>query len=83
MNATFEPFEEYIEWLATGKLDGYLDSIHYKDRIKVPNVDISNDLSLLLHDIGKFPDEERIKKLFINDTMFVALYPAYMAVISC
>jgi hypothetical protein len=79
MNETFKPFEQYIKWLAEGKLDGYLDSIRYEDKIKVPYVDISNDLSLLLHDVGKFPDKERIKKLFIDDTKFVVLYSACMA----
>lgn len=72
LNAAFKPFKGYIEWLAEGKLDGYLDSIRCEDKTKVPDVDISNNLSLLLHDVGKFPDEERIKKLFINDTVFVA-----------
>jgi hypothetical protein len=80
MNAAFKPFDEYIQWLAEGRLDGYLDSIRCEDKTKVPNVAISNDLSLLLHDVGKFPDKERIRKLFINDTMSVALCPACMAV---
>jgi hypothetical protein len=79
MNVMFKPFEQYIEWLAEGKLDGYLGSIRHEDKIEVPNVDISNDLSLLLHDVGKFPDEERVRKLFIDDTKFVVLYPASMA----
>jgi hypothetical protein len=80
MNAALKPFNEYIQWLAEGRLDGYLDSIHREDKIKVPIVFIPNDLSLLLHDIGKFPDEESIKKLFVNDTVFVAPYTACMAV---
>jgi hypothetical protein len=52
MNLTFKPFEQYIESLAKGKLDGYHNSIHHEDKIAVPNVDISNNLSLKTKLIG-------------------------------
>ena len=75
LSAAFKPFEQYIKWLAEGRLDGYLDSIHREDKIEVPNVDISKDLSLLLHHVGKFPEDDKIKKLFIHDTVFVVPAP--------
>jgi hypothetical protein len=75
LNTAFKPFKGYIESLAEGKLDCYLDCIRCEDKVAVPDVDISNNLYLLLHDVGKFPDEERIKKLFIDDTVFVAPTP--------
>jgi hypothetical protein len=78
MKAAFEPFKEYVQWLAEGKLDSYLNSICPEDKEEVPNVDVPKDLSLLLHDIGKHPDVERIEKLFVNGTVCVFPHPACM-----
>lgn len=75
MNTAFEPYEEYIQWLAEGRLDSYLDSVRVEDKISPPNICIPNDVSLLLHEVGKHPDEDRIKNLFIEDNMFVAAHP--------
>ena len=72
MATAFAGFEDYIEYLATGKLDGYLDSIRREDKITDLNVDLNLDTTLLLHDIGKHVDQEQIQRFFIRDTVFVA-----------
>ena len=64
MAAAFAGFEEYIEYLATGKLDGYLDSIRPEDKLKMIGVDLPLNPILLIHDLGKHPNHERIKDLF-------------------
>ena len=69
----FEPFKQYIEYLAMGKLDGYLDSVHRKDKFTVPGVTMSTDLHLLLHDLGNSTDRERITQLFLPGTTSVIL----------
>jgi hypothetical protein len=71
--SSLEGFEKYIQCLATGKLDGFLDSIRHEDK----DVDLEAvaslplDPILLLHDLGRYPDQERINELFTGDTMFV------------
>jgi hypothetical protein len=51
-------FEKYVEYLATGKLDGYLDSILREDKV----TDLEPlDPILLLHDLGKHLDQARIE----------------------
>jgi len=72
MTVAFEPFKEYIKYLAHGKLDGYLDSTRREDKVTVSGVLLDNDLNLLLHNLGKDVDLGRIKNLFIEDTVFVA-----------
>ena len=72
----FEPFEQYVEYLATGKLDGYLDSVDRKDKLTVPGLIMSTDPHLLLHDLGKFTNQEhqeRIGRLFCPGTTSVIL----------
>ena len=72
----FEPFEQYIEYLATGKLDGYLDSVDRKDKLTVPGLIMSTDPHLLLHGLGKFTNQEhqeRIGRLFRPGTTSVIL----------
>jgi hypothetical protein len=71
MAAALDGFEQYIEYLATGKLDGYLDSIRREDKVQLIGVDLPRDPILLIHDLGKYPDQERIRDLFIHDTVFV------------
>ena len=48
--------------LAEGKLDGYINSINRSDKIAIPNVILS---SLLLHDLGKRTEVNRIQ-LFLH-----------------
>jgi hypothetical protein len=71
MAAALAGFEHYIEYLATGELDGYLDSIRCEDKVEVPKVHLPCDPILLIHDLGKDVDQERIRDLFIRDTVFV------------
>jgi hypothetical protein len=62
-------FENYIDYLATGKLDVYLDSIKCED--KVTDLDLGVVLPLrpilLIHELGKHVDQERIEALFKRD----------------
>ncbi|KAF8521967.1 hypothetical protein BU17DRAFT_64689 [Hysterangium stoloniferum] len=67
--AAFDDFEDYIEYVATGKLDRYFDSIQRHDKIIDLNVHLPLHPILLLHDLGKEVDTERIEKLFIDDTV--------------
>ncbi|KAF8340069.1 hypothetical protein F5887DRAFT_919598 [Amanita rubescens] len=57
-------FEKYFEYLATGELDGRLDSIRPEDKLIKFGVHLPNNPILLLHDLGMHPDQERIKDLF-------------------
>lgn len=71
--AAYKPFEEYIKYLATGKLDGYLDSTRREDMISVSEVLLIDDgPNLLLHNLGKDVDLGRIGNLFTDDTVLVA-----------
>jgi hypothetical protein len=67
MAAAFAGFETYIEYLASGKLDVYLDSIKREDKLTDLRVHLDTMPILLIHDLGKHPDHERIKGLFILD----------------
>ena len=72
MATAFEPFREYIEQLAQGKLDGYLNSNRREDKVLVPEMKLSNDPNLLLHDVGKSPEmKKEAEQLFVPDTMYV------------
>ena len=71
--SAFEPFKQYIQYLATGKLDGYLDSVDSKDKLAIPGLIMSTDPHLLLHDLGKYTDKERVGRLFQSDTTSVIL----------
>jgi hypothetical protein len=75
MADAIKPFEQYIECLAQGKLDGYLDSNRRGDKVSVPNMTLATDPNLLLHDLGKQSNLERIKKLFVKDTVYVVSIP--------
>ena len=65
--SAFKPFHQYIKYLAQGKLDAYLDSNLRGDKISVPEMEISNDPSLLLNDLGS--DAKAIKELFLQETV--------------
>jgi hypothetical protein len=73
MADAFEPFGQYIQYLAQGKLDGFLDSIRREDKV-FPELKVTmpTDPILLLHNLGKCPETERIKRLFVHNTVFVA-----------
>ena len=71
MADAFEPFVQYIRYLAGGKLDGYFNSTHWQDRATDLPVSMSTDPILLSHALGNRRDDERIKRLFVRGTMFV------------
>jgi hypothetical protein len=71
MTDAFEGYEKYMEYLTQGKLDGYLDSIRREDKVTDLEVELPLEPILLLHDLGKHTDQERINELFIDDTVFV------------
>lgn len=70
MATALEPFNQYITYLAKGKLDGYFDSIRLEDLVTDLEVELPSQPMLLLHDLGK--DEESIKRLFCGDIVFVS-----------
>jgi hypothetical protein len=72
MTVAFKPFEEYIKSLASGKLDGYLDSTRREDKVTISEVSLLNEPFLLLHGLGKNVDMKQIENLFIRDTVCVA-----------
>ena len=51
----FEPFGQFAQYLAQGKLDGFLDSICREDKV-FPELDVTmpTDPILLLHNLGKY-----------------------------
>ena len=70
--SSLKGFEKYIQYLAAGKLDGFLDSIRREDKDIDLGVNLALDPILLLHDLGKYLNQERINEMFTGDTMFVA-----------
>ena len=60
-------FEKYFDSLATGKLDGYLDSTQPEDKVTDLGVVLHRHPILLTHELGKHPDQERIEELFHCD----------------
>ena len=61
-------FEKYFEYLATGELDAHLDSIRPEDKLIKFGVVLPVNPILLLHNLGKHPDQDRIEGLFrLND----------------
>ena len=73
MAKAFVPFKRYIKYLAQGKLDGYLDSIRRSDKVSVPEIKMSTDPNLLLHELGKHADMNKIGKLFSGGTVYLGL----------
>jgi len=65
--SALKPFNQYIKYLAQGKLDAYLDSNLRGDKISVPEMEISTDPSLLLNGLGS--DAGAIKELFLPGTV--------------
>jgi hypothetical protein len=71
MTGSFAIFEKYINRLAKGELDGYIDSICREDKASIDGFVLSTDPQLLLHGLGKRPDHQRIKNLFTPATVSV------------
>ena len=70
MAEAFAPFENYIECLARGDLDGYFTSILRDDKLLVPGIEMSTDPILLLHGIGDHCSMDRINELFSGGTVY-------------
>ena len=75
MGSSLIGFEKYFIALASGKLDGFLDSLRPGDIAAGLGVHLPCDPILLLHDLGKYPNQERIRELFTGDTVLVASRP--------
>ncbi|KAF8519086.1 hypothetical protein BU17DRAFT_90258 [Hysterangium stoloniferum] len=69
MAPAIKNYENYIEYLAVGKLDGYLDSIRREDKVTDLKVMLPLDPILLLHDLGNHPDMVRVEQLFTRSTV--------------
>lgn len=69
MLTAFQPFTQYITYLAKGGLDRYFDSTRPEDFITDPDVGLPTHPMLLLHNLGRSSDMERIKQLFVADTV--------------
>jgi len=68
MSAALLPFTQYITDLANGKLDSYFNST----QPGTSTTELSKGPILLLHSLGNYPDDARLKKLFKPDTVFVS-----------
>jgi hypothetical protein len=75
MVTAFEPFKTFIEHLAEGKLDAFLDSHCRTEKIALPGLQISTDPNLLLHGLGQSVDMERIERLFIQGIVYMVSNP--------
>jgi hypothetical protein len=81
MALAFKPYEQYIRLLAVGKLDGYLDKLDRDSKLSVPGIVLSTDPNLLLHDLGRYVDMERIKQLFSGGTVYLFGILTYISVV--
>jgi hypothetical protein len=71
MGSAFQPFREYIRYLAEGKLDAYLDAVDPDVKFVVPGINMSTRPNLLLHELGQRCDMKRIEQLFSQGTMYL------------
>ena len=68
MDTALMPFNQYITHLAEGKLYAYFDLTQPEDLD--PELKFASHL-MLLHNLGKAVNDERIKRLFVANTVFV------------
>ena len=71
LEGAYAPFSEYIKYLADGRLDGHITSNCRSEKTSVPGFDMSTDPNLLLHNLGVYVDQQKIKELFANRTVYV------------
>jgi hypothetical protein len=71
MKVAFKPFEQYMDFLADGSLDGYFNSIYPDGKTAVPGIMMSTDINLLLHELGQHVDQKRVETLFEPGTTYV------------
>jgi hypothetical protein len=85
MAAAFEKYESYIQYLAEGKLDGFLDSLKPEDNHLPDGLNGIRDRHgpfLLVHGLGQTCDTERIEELFCRSIVFVAVGLARMGLLT-
>jgi hypothetical protein len=74
MAAALEPFNEYMTYLASGKLDTYFNSTEPAAFTTDLKVTLPTRPMLLLHNLGNYPHDVRLAELFKSDTVFVFLF---------
>jgi len=74
MAAALKPFNDYMTYLATGKLDIYFDCTKSADIVTDLKVTLPDRPMLLLHDLGNYPHDVRLTRLFKPDTVFVFFF---------
>jgi hypothetical protein len=76
MTGALNDYDSYLQYLAEGKLDGFMDSLKPEDN-NLPKdlINIQNKRGpfLLLNGLGRSFDQKRIKDLFSEKTVFVAV----------
>jgi hypothetical protein len=80
MTDAFQPFEQYMDFLAQGTLDPYIDSICRTHKITVPEMTLSTEPNLLLHELGRRVNMERVERLFDCGTTYVVWNTSYALV---
>ncbi len=73
----FQPFTQYITYLAEGKLDGYFDSIQPEKLVTDLKVELPTQPMLLLHGLGENINMEVVESLFTSDTVFVVFLASF------
>jgi hypothetical protein len=81
METAFIPFEQYMDFIAEGKLDGYINSNDRKDKVTVPEMMMSTDVNLLLNQLGEHVDKTRMESLFDSGTTYVIWHPDIIALV--
>ena len=71
MAAALKPFNDYMTYLATGKLDTYFNSTELAAFATDLKVSLPDRPMLLLHNLGNYPHDVRLTELFNPDTVFV------------
>ena len=79
MTAAFEPFTQYIKYLAKGKLDGYFNSVRPDDLVTGLGVELPTLPVLLLHDLGKYAGKGQVENVFVPDTVLVRFCVVFTA----
>ena len=73
MQRALQPFTRYMIDLAEGKLDKYFDSTQLEPWGTHLGVTLPSGPLLLLHDLGNYPDDARLPRIFKSETVFVSL----------
>jgi hypothetical protein len=77
MLTALNPFTQYITYLAEGKLDGYFNLTRLENLVTDLQVTLPTGTKLLLHDLGRYSDMERIESLFVPNTVFVLFFASF------